>query len=168
MLAERGGSRWPGAFMPWRTWGLALIGLALACEVSPGTEPYAEGADGWITIADRKVALEVVRTPEEQSLGLGDSDSLAWHRGMLFVYEEPGFPRFWMKGMRFDIDIVWILKDRITEISHRVPHVPGENGPTLIPRTLTDRVLEVPAGFAASHRWHKGQRVETEIPSPTP
>ena len=146
--------------MAWRTAGLALIGLLLACEGPPRTEPYAVGAEGWITIAGRKVALEIVRTPEEQSLGLGERDSLAWNRGMLFLYDRPGFPRFWMKAMRFDIDIVWILDNRVTEISHRVPHVPGQNGPLIGPRNLTNRVLEVPAGYAQAHGWRAGQRVE--------
>ena len=121
-----------------------------------------------VTISGDRVRVEIARTPQEQSLGLGERDSLAWGHGMLFLYDAPGFPRFWMKGMRFDIDIVWILGDRIVEISHQVPHVPGKNGPTVIPRSLTDKVLEVPAGFASAHRWRKGQRVAFEIPSPAP
>jgi len=142
-------------------WAPGLTG----CD-APRQSEAAPGAS--VVISGDHVQVEIARTPEEQSLGLGERNALAWGHGMLFLYDKPGFPRFWMKGMRFDIDIVWILGDRIVEISHRVPHVPGENGPTLMPRTLTDRVLEVPAGFAASHRWRRGQRVEIEIPSPEP
>jgi uncharacterized membrane protein (UPF0127 family) len=142
-------------------WALALAG----CQAPGQTEA---ASDGWVSISGDRVPVEIARNPEEQSRGLGERNSLAWGHGMLFVYDKPNFPRFWMKGMRFDIDIVWILGDRIVEISHRVPHVPGENGPTLMPRSLTDRVLEVSAGFAQSHAWRAGQRVEIEIPSPLP
>ena len=142
-------------------WALALAG----CQAPGQTEA---ASSGWVSISRDRVSVEIARTPEEQSRGLGERNFLDWGHGMLFLYDEPGFPRFWMKGMRFDIDIVWIRGDRIVEISHRVPHVPGENGPTLIPRSLTDRVLEVPAGFAYSHGWRAGQRVEIEIPSPAP
>ena len=154
---------------PWPTRAAIFIlasAVALAGCHAPGQSEATPNAS--VIISGDRVLVEIAQTPGEQSLGLGERNSLAWGHGMLFLYDKPGFPRFWMKGMRFDIDIVWILGDRIVEISHRVPHVPGENGPTLVPRSLTDRVLEVPAGFAQSHRWHKGQRVEIEIPSPTP
>ena len=55
-------------------------------------------------------------------LGLGNRDELAWHDGMLFVYDEPAFLAFWMKRMRFDIDIVWIRERRIVGIEEFVPY----------------------------------------------
>ena len=144
-------------------WVLLLMLSLSACN-GPGSPSKASPEpEGWITIAGQRVALEIARTPEEQRLGLGERDALAWNSGMLFLYDKPGFPRVWMKGMRFDIDIIWIRGDRIVEISQRVPHVPGQNGPVIGPRSLTDRVLEVPAGYAQSHGWREKQRVEIEI-----
>jgi hypothetical protein len=141
----------------------AVLALALlACEggaASPVARP-----DAWLTIRGTRVALEIADTPAKQRLGLGRRDALPWGHGMLFVYDEPGFPGFWMKEMRFDIDIVWIRGDRIVDISHQVPHVPGGNGPTVAPRELTDRVLEVPAGFAAANGWRIGHKVDFEGP----
>jgi hypothetical protein len=81
---------------------------------------------------------------------------------MLFVYDQPGFYSFWMRGMRFDIDIVWIRAGRIVDIAHGVRHVPGENGPTVRPAELVDRVLEMPAGYAQTHGWRVGSHVEVE------
>ena len=150
--------------------GLVLF-LALALSACDGFNPWKDAPqepEGWITIAGQRVALEVAETPEQQSRGLGERDALAWNRGMLFLYDEPGFPRFWMKGMRFDIDIVWIHGDRIVDISHGVAHIPGETGPVVAPRNLTDRVLEVPAGYAQSHGWRVGQRVAIELQSARP
>ena len=143
---------------------LVVVFLLAGCQEAGA--PDVPAPDGWASIAGQRIALEIARTPEEQRLGLGERDALAWDRGMLFVYETPGFPRFWMKGMRFDIDIVWIREGRIVEISHRVRHVPGENGPVVAPRSLADTVLEVPAGYARTRAWRPGQRVEIEIVSP--
>ena len=112
-----------------------------------------------VTIRNRNVTLEVARTRAEQSRGLGYRDSLEWGHGMLFPYEKAHFPGFWMKGMRFDIDIVWIREGRIVDISHRVPHSPEGPGPTVRPAELTDTVLEVPAGFAQAHGWRRDDRV---------
>ena len=134
----------------------AVLALLAACSPAPADdEPRAR-------IRGTEVSLEIVRTPEAQALGLGRRDSLEWGRGMLFPYESPAFRAFWMKDMRFDIDIVWIRKGRIVDLHHRVPHpkTPGENVVTVQPKTLADTVLEVPAGFAQANGWAKGDRVE--------
>ncbi len=158
--------------MPLRVFALffaLFFALSLsACEGLNPSKAAPQAPQGWITIQGQRVALEIAQTPEQQSRGLAERDSLGWDRGMLFPYDEPGFPRFWMKGMRFDIDIVWIHGDRIVDISHRVAHVPGENGSIVAPRNLTDRVLEVPAGYAQSHGWRVGQRVVIELQSVQP
>ncbi|MCH7868586.1 MAG: DUF192 domain-containing protein [Myxococcales bacterium] len=146
-----------------REWGVrtrhwlacsAVLITAIACEAGQ-TAPLAPS----ITIRDQWVQLEIARTEAEKAKGLGDRDRLDWGQGMLFEYSAPGFPRFWMKDMRFDIDIVWIRDFRIVDISHRVKHFPEGPGPTIRPRELVDTVLEVPAGFAQAHRWRLGDRV---------
>jgi uncharacterized membrane protein (UPF0127 family) len=80
---------------------------------------------------------------------------------MLFLYEAPGFTAFWMKRMRFDIDIVWIRDLRIVGIEEFVPHPREENEAlaTVRPPELVDTVLEVPAGFARAHGWRRGDRI---------
>ena len=135
---------------------VAWLGLLVAC----GAEAEAPGPTA--TIRGNPVTLEVARTREEQSLGLGNRDSLDWGHGMLFVYEHPGFMSFWMKRMRFDIDIVWIREGRIVGISAFVPY-PRENPDrpaTVRAPELTDMVLEVPAGYAQANGWRRGDRVE--------
>jgi uncharacterized membrane protein (UPF0127 family) len=146
-----------------RARGLALslcLGLlGLACDMDALAKPGSEAPAASLSIRNQQVELELAITPEIQTRGLGYRDSLAWHHGMLFIYPRPAFHRFWMRGMRFDIDIVWIRGDRIVDISHGVRHVRGENGPTIQPRELADRVLEVPAGYASAHAWRAGDRV---------
>ena len=141
------------------------LGLGLqasACEVAGGDAGALPAA--WVEIRDARVSTEVVEGREEQARGLGYRDSLAWDHGMLFVYPDARFLSFWMKGMRFDIDMVWILDGRIVQISHRVPHLASPEGPWpgIRPDSLADQVLEVPAGYAASHGWRTGDRVQVE------
>ena len=151
-----------------------LLGLVLstgACSENGQADPARSGAhgyrnDAWITIKGQRVALEIVDTPQAMSRGLGGRDALPWGRGMLFIYEQPGFPLFWMRGMRFDIDIVWLRDGRIIDISHRVVHVPGENGPSVQPSELCDSVLEVPAGYASANGWRIGTPVRLERKTP--
>ena len=81
---------------------------------------------------------------------------------MYFPYEHPAIYTFWMKGMRFSIDIIWIRKGRIVGLNINVPFEEGGNGPTMRPKSLVDAVLEVPAGYAAASGWALGDRVSFE------
>jgi uncharacterized membrane protein (UPF0127 family) len=151
-----------------------LIALALAAALLPlasasgcsGSQRKSDEPEGWVEIRGQRIEVEVAEDPATQAKGLGDRDSLAWDRGMLFVYEEPAFYAFWMKGMRFSIDIVWLRKGRIVDLDVNVPFEPGGNGPTLRPSSLTDAVLEVPAGYAMAHGWRIGDRVDFERGTP--
>ena len=136
-----------------------------ACGSAPADS--APTPDAWVEIRGVRVAVEEVITAAEQARGLGHRDSLAWDTGMLFLYDDAQFRGFWMKGMRFDIDIVWILRGRIADISHRVPSVESPEGPwpSYRPNSLVDQVLEVPAGYASSHGWQVGDRIEISRPA---
>ena len=98
-----------------------------------------------VRISDSSINVEVAETPESRSRGLSGRESLIEGEGMLFVFDEPGRYGFWMKEMRFNIDIVWISEDF---------HVVGvEKGLTpetfpeiFYPNELVKYVLEVPAG----------------------
>jgi uncharacterized membrane protein (UPF0127 family) len=136
-----------------------LVSSMAACGAVLGD---SETPDAWIEIKGRRVALDVADTPRKQEKGLGGRDSLAWHHGMYFEYDQPSFPAFWMRGMRFSIDIVWLRDGRIVDLHPNVPFEKGGNGPTLRPRVLTDGVLEVPAGYAAAHAWQIGDRAVYE------
>ena len=134
---------------------MSLLPVTTTCSLGAGE---ASTPDAWIEIRGQRVSLEVANTPDKQAKGLGDRDSLAWHHGMYFEYEKPGFYAFWMKGMRFSIDIVWLRDSRIVDLDANVPFEKGGNGPTLRPSVLADAVLEVPAGYSAANGWQIGDR----------
>jgi uncharacterized membrane protein (UPF0127 family) len=136
----------------------ACSGVAGGCN-SPDRPSGAQPTE--VTIRQQSIEVEVVRTREEQTRGLSERDSLAWGSGMLFPYERPAFVSFWMKGMRFDIDIVWIRDGRIIGIAERVPYPSDPEAALATVRSpeLIDRVLEVPAGYASAHGWRRGDRV---------
>lgn len=138
--------------------------LAIATMAVLACQPQGNASappDAWVTIRAQRVAVEIADTPEKQALGLGQRDALAIGHGMLFPYDRPSEHAFWMRGMRFSIDIVWIFKERIVKIDAHVPFEPGGNGPTLYSGSLVDAVLEVPAGYSVVHGWQVGDRVET-------
>lgn len=136
---------------------ILLLGCPASLDRGPSEEP-----EGWVRIGASEVAVEIADTPAKQQRGLGYRDSLAWDTGMYFPYPRAVIPSFWMRGMRFSIDIVWIRDGRIVDVHDNVPFEPGGNGPTVRPREAADAVLEVPSGYRRASGWRIGDRVRFE------
>lgn len=128
-------------------------------SAAPSGASARSAIEGRVEIRGRSIPVEIADSPAEQRLGLGERDGLAWGTGMYFPYAKPGFYAFWMKGMRFPIDIVFLRDGRIREIHAQIPFEKGGNGPTIRPQELADAVLEVPAGYAGASGWQVGDRV---------
>lgn len=73
----------------------------------PRVTPVSERQYAQITLADQPLNVEVVDTPEKLTLGLSYRDEIGAD-GMLFVLSQRQHASFWMKGMRFNLDILWI------------------------------------------------------------
>ena len=56
-------------------------------------------------IEEKTVEAEIAVTPKEREKGLMHRDSMPLGKGMLFVFEESGPQKFWMKNTRIPLDI---------------------------------------------------------------
>jgi uncharacterized protein len=130
------------------------VAIALACGAGDPAAPEATGAlpeQVTVTVGDASFEAEVSETSAERSLGLGERDSLAPEAAMLFVFNDEAQHGFWMKGMRFPLDFVWISADRrVVALTENVPP-PEPDTPTsdleLFDEDVeTQYVLEVNAG----------------------
>ena len=97
------------------------------------------------------VQAELAQTPEERAQGLSERDSLAAGAGMLFVFETERQPSFWMRGMRFPLDFLWIsaglrVVDRTEDVPPPDPETPDADLPRYVPDAAVLYVLEVNAG----------------------
>ena len=159
MSVERGSAF--ATSRPPRAW-IALFACLVIASACRESGPPANPPEGSVEIRGKQVPVEIADSRAEQEKGLGQRDALAWGTGMYFTYARPGFYGFWMKGMRFSIDIVFLRENRIVDLFPQVPFEAGGNGPTIRPRSLVDGVLEVPAGYAAANGWQIGDRVRFE------
>lgn len=126
-------------------------------------KPPSGETDGFREIAIRgtTIAVEVVDTPLERSQGLSGRDGLLDHHGMLFVFESPQSPGFWMKDMRFPIDIIWIdVNGKVIGISPDLPAPKENEAPKeAAPPGNILYALEIDAGRAATYGWKVGDAV---------
>ena len=98
------------------------------------------------------LTVEIAATPADQQKGLSDRDSMALSHGMLFVFNSEGMWGFWMKGMRFSLDIIWFdSQKRAVFIEQDLPPCSPQNCPIYAPPVNAMFVLEVNAGFVKAH-----------------
>ena len=64
--------------------------------------------------------IELAFTDAEQSKGLMDRDTLAETGGMLFVSDAMTYRAFWMKGCRFDLDLIYMDAQGVIVAMHRM------------------------------------------------
>lgn len=106
---------------------------------------------GQVRVGDAVIHVEVADTPQELALGLSGRGGLGEDEGMLFVLKTAGIPAFWMKDMRFDIDIIWIDEEkRVVGIERDISR---ETYPEIFrPSRAVKYVLEIPAGASKRHK----------------
>ena len=105
-------------------------------------EKFSRGTD---------LRVEIVNSPESITQGLSGRDEIG-QEGMLFVFPEKSSRYFWMKEMKFNLDIIWISGNEIVKISQDVsrpePETPEQNLPLISAGQPIDKVLELNAGDA--------------------
>jgi len=99
-----------------------------------------------VIIDGHSFLVEVADSPGERALGLSGRESLDEDCGLLFVFEKPGIYGFWMKDMKFPIDIIWINGD---EVVYALSDLSPSSYPSVFNSpSMADKVLEVKAGTA--------------------
>lgn len=131
----------------------------------PTTEKNAEVVNPqiedlkYIKIGGVEVKVELAITPEVKSRGLGERVSMGANEGMLFVFKESGKYAFWMRDMKFSIDIIWITEGQ--EVAYIKKNVSPDSYPEIFRSDENAKyVLEVPAFFADKNNLKLGDKVE--------
>lgn len=106
-----------------------------------------------VTINGKKFQAEYMTKPEEISKGMMGRKEL---KGcMVFKMNKKAYHHFWMKNCLIDLDIVFVLKDKISKIHLNCPPCEGD-----CQKTYTgpgDHVIEFPGGTATD--WKEGDSV---------
>jgi len=140
-----------------------VIGTLLAIILYAGTKavpidlitPHGEGV---IYLDNIPLEVMVADTVASRTRGLSGMAPLSGNQGMFFVFDEADRYGFWMKDMRFAIDIIWLSDEGfVLEIDE---HVTPESYPTVFKPDVPARyVLELRAGFSREHGIRPGSKI---------
>ena len=115
-----------------------------------------------LKIGDTELNVEISDTDQKRQQGLSGRATLPENIGMLFMFPSAGIHPFWMRGMLFALDFIWISEDRVVQLDENVPPPSKTFGiPKFVtPNKTIDQVLEVNAGFIAEHDIKVGDEVD--------
>jgi uncharacterized protein len=91
-------------------------------------------------------SVEVANTFMSRGKGLSGHTPLGAKQGMLFIFPSPSAGAFWMQGMTFPIDFVWIRKGAVVGVTENAPPMSETGYKLYYPPMPVDRVLELNAG----------------------
>jgi uncharacterized protein len=114
-----------------------------------------------VTMNGIKLIADIAANDVQRTKGLAVKDHLNETEGMLFVFSTPGNYAFWMKDMKFPIDIIWLDANKtVVHIEHSLAPCSPISCPTYLPNSNSLYVLETVAGFAEKYNVTQGTKVE--------
>ena len=139
---------------------LASVALSLLTAMACGGSSQA----ATVAIGGAAFQVEVLTTPAERTRGLSGREMLEPGSGALFVYEPGAAGAIWMKGMLFDLDLVWIGEDcTVVHVTENVPQPESGTPDTRLPRyrpgVPATYVLELNAGEVERSGIRAGDKV---------
>jgi uncharacterized membrane protein (UPF0127 family) len=112
------------------------------------------------------VVAELALSGEQRAKGLMFRDDIAANRGMLFIFEDEAIHSFWMRNVKFPIDILWLDREkRIVHMAKQVPPCKRDPCPTYSPVRPSVYVLELRAGRSEQLGIRIGDRIEFRVPT---
>lgn len=109
-----------------------------------------------VLIKNQTFRVAIVKTDKDKQIGLSKYKSLAMDHGMLFIFDKAALYPFWMKNMRFPIDIIFIRDNKIVTIYQNLPI---NNLTIYSPTASSNRVLEINAGLSKKYGFSTGDTV---------
>ena len=114
---------------------------------------------GTVKINDATFVVDLAVTSIEKEKGLSYRKTLAPKHGMLFVYDHKELYPFWMKGMNFPLDFIWLDGNKIVDITKNVQPADGLNMHVVKPLLPVDKILELNAGEVEAYNIQIGDTV---------
>ncbi len=99
--------------------------------------------------------VEIAQTIQEKTKGLSEREEIQEGQGMFFIFKKAGYHPFYMRNMKFDLDIIWLDENfKVTEITNNI----SSNSYPKIFKSLNPikYVLEVKAGWSKRHQIKEG------------
>ena len=104
--------------------------------------------------------VKVAQTDDEKQIGLSETKNLPADYAMIFPFGQSGYYPFWMKNMKFPIDIIYINNNKVVKVFKNVPTPKGQGALRIyVSQTPADTVLEIQAGLSDKYQIKEGDSI---------
>lgn len=141
--------------------GVYAVIIAPSRALKPLSLPAASQASSTVTIDGHQFKVSLAISSADQQKGLSVFNSLPVDEGMLFLFPNYSYYSFWMKDMKFPIDILWIKDNTLVGIQENAPaeNLPDSQLPNYYPPEAINKVLEINAGLSQKYGFKAGDAV---------
>lgn len=144
-----------------KIWYLILISVALVFTVSIFLNKKDIYSHKKIIIGNVAVKAEIAESLAEKQKGLSGRNFMRENNGMLFIFSQPDIYHFWMKDMKFPIDIIWLDENlRIINIEKNI--TPDTFPKKFIPQLPAKYALEVNGGWSDKNKVKEGVNIKVK------
>ena len=134
---------------------LLLVGIFYIGKISPTSAATLE-------LPHKTISLMIADTEVLQEQGLSGRTFLPENSAMIFIFNTPDRYAFWMKDMKFPIDIIWL------DENFAIVDVKRNATPETFPKEFTPQkkslyVIEANTGFFDHNELHIGDIVKINL-----
>lgn len=120
-----------------------------------------------VVIDNHMFTLLIASTEAQKELGLGGRTSIPADTAMLFPFPKAEYYTFWMKGMRFPLDMIYIRGDKIVTMFRDVKNPPLGTPDSQLdiyrPLEPADKIIEMNSGSALKYGFKLGDSVKISL-----
>lgn len=132
---------------------LIILIAGFAIVVSSKKTPTAK-------IGNQTLNLYIAKSDKDKQVGLSKYKKIENNRGMIFQFGRADYYPFWMKDMKFPIDIIFIKDEEIVTIFKNVnPVSDNKNLRVYNSDKPADTVIEVNAGLSEKYKLKVGDKI---------
>lgn len=134
---------------------IALIFFIISPQKKSGNTVCFEGSC---------IDVELATTPEEMTIGLMNRTSLPENLGMLFIFDEEGIHKFWMKNTLIPLDMIWLDENgKIIYIEKNAQPCYVLICPLFGPESSSKYALEANGGYIEKHKINVGDKARITL-----
>jgi uncharacterized membrane protein (UPF0127 family) len=106
-----------------------------------------------VKIGNKNYCLYLADTNEKRTNGLSNK-TISSSEGMIFIYKQPGYRRFWMKEMSYSLDLLYLNNNRVIDYHENI--APDTYPKTFTSSTPANKIIELKAGEIKNASIKKG------------
>lgn len=115
-------------------------------------------------IDSHSLNLLIASSAKDKQKGLSGKTDIPKNQGMVFLFGKADYYSFWMKDMKFSIDIIYLRNKKIVTIykNAKPPKSPNQSLTIYQPTQPADTVLEINGGLSDQYKFKNGDLVKYE------